>query len=90
MFFQQTAHTRISTTVPTKLLQDAKKKHYKHSELWLLGYQIREKNPVLDRVREVEALEEKRKMEYYALKKQYNDLKEKLEVMQNANSRRID
>lgn len=83
MFFQQSAHTRISTTVPTKLLQEAKKKHYKHSELWLLGYQIREKNPVLDRVREVEALEEKRKLEYYALKKEHLVLKQKLEDLQN-------
>jgi len=82
MFFQG-ATKKITTTIPTKLYQDAKKKHYKHSELWLLGYQIREKNPVLDRVREVEALQEKRKLDFYALKKDYLALKQKLEDLQN-------
>ncbi len=83
MFFKRNNTKTISTTIPEEIYNDVVKLGWKHNELYKLGYQIKKNNPVLNRVQEIEALEEKRKLETYSLRKQLFDLKTKLEVLQN-------
>lgn len=79
MAFWKSGRTKtISTTVPEELYKDAKNRHWKHNDLWMLGYQIKSKNPVLDRVKELEEREKRRAQDYLILRKRYIALEEEL------------
>lgn len=68
MFFKTSKTKVITTTIPQQLYEEARARHWKHNDLWLLGFQIKKNNPVLDRVREIERENEElsRKLERLA------------------------
>lgn len=64
----------ISTTIPKRVYDAVKKQHWKHSELYMLGFQTRIGNqPLMERVKVLEAQAAEYKKEYYKLKKLFLD-----------------
>lgn len=74
----------ISTTVNYEKYLEAKRRGLKHSYLWSLGFEVALKNPVLERVAEIEKENEARKQDYWSLKKKYFELVEKLSQKRGA------
>jgi len=68
----------ISTTVNEEKYKIAKAKGLKHCYLWNLGFEVALKNPVLERVGEIERENEQRKQDFWNLKKKYFELVEKI------------
>jgi hypothetical protein len=62
----------ISTTIPQKIYTIVKAKHWKHNEIYLLGFQAKTGNPqLLARVTELEKEIEARKQDYFRLRKMF-------------------
>lgn len=68
--FSEGKPVMISTTIPAKVYEAVKAKHWKHNEIYLLGFQAKLGNPaMLERIQQLEKEVEGRKADYYRMRK---------------------